>query len=175
MEKELEEEQEFKSIISDLAENEVVNEMRKFRQHCDCSCYDHCMHVAYYTYLFCKKHNLDYVSATRAAMLHDLFLYDWRVKSDLCPRLHGYRHPRIALNNAMKYFELNDMQKDIILKHMWPLTLPFPKYKESYAVTLADKYSTYIETADYCKRSFKIQKFRRYAYVFLSLLIFRLV
>ena len=25
-----------------------------------------------------KKLGLDYVSATRGAMLHDLFLYDWR-------------------------------------------------------------------------------------------------
>lgn len=64
--------------------------MKNFGQHYDTSCYEHCMNVAKYTYLICKKHNLDYISATRAAMLHDLFLYDWRVKSSKSPRFHGY-------------------------------------------------------------------------------------
>ena len=37
-------------------------------------------------------------------------------------------------------FDLNDMEKDIIVKHMWPLTIVPPKFKESYIVTLVDKY-----------------------------------
>lgn len=166
---------EFEEIIKDLLEHDVVKEMKNYRQHYDCSCYDHCKQVAYYTYSFCKKHNLDYVSATRAAMLHDLFLYDWRVKSEKCPRLHGFRHPRIALNNAMKYFDLNEKEKDIILKHMWPLTPTLPKYKESYVITFTDKYSTLKESLEHYKNNSKIQKVQRYAYVFFSLLIIRFI
>ena len=168
-------ETEFEEIIKEVANHKVVLEMKNYRQHYNCSCYDHCMQVAYYTYLFCKKHNLDYVSATRAAMLHDLFLYDWRIKSEKSPRLHAFRHPRIALNNATKYFDLNEKEQDIILKHMWPLTVILPKYKESYVVTLADKSSAIGESIDYYKKNIKVQKIHRYAYVFLSLLIIRLV
>ena len=55
-------------------------------------------------------------------------------------KYHGIEHPKIALQNAEKYFRLNDIERDIIVKHMWPLTLVPPKYKESFIVTFADKY-----------------------------------
>ena len=167
--------EEFEKIIEDLANHEVVLEMKKYRQHYDCSCYDHCKKVAFYTYSFCKKHNLDYVSGARAAMIHDLFLYDWRIKSDKSPRLHGFRHPRIALNNAMKYFTLNEKEQDIILKHMWPLTLALPKYKESFVVTFADKYSALHESIEHYKKNEKFQKINRYTYVFLCLLVLKII
>ena len=48
-------------------------------------------------------------------------------------------HPAIALNNALKYYDLNEIQKDIIVKHMFPVTKSFPSYKESWLVTLVDK------------------------------------
>lgn len=85
------------------------------------------------------------------------------------------KHPKIALENSKKLFDLNEKEKDIILKHMWPLTLSLPKYKESFIVTLADKYSTFIETKEYYKHNYKLQKIYRYAYVFLCLLVFRIV
>ena len=40
-----------------------------------------------------------------------------------------------------------DKEKDIILKHMWPVTFfHFPKYRESYLVTIADKICSSYET-----------------------------
>jgi uncharacterized protein len=54
--------------------------------------------------------------------------------------LHGFIHPKLALKNAEENFQLSDLEKDIIVKHMWPLTVKFPKYKESYVVCLVDKY-----------------------------------
>ena len=60
---------------------------------------------------------------------------------------HGFTHPRTALENACKYFNLNEIEKDIIEKHMWPLTLrKVPKYKESVVVTMVDKYCSTKET-----------------------------
>ena len=76
----IEKDEEFKSILTPIINNETVQEMKNYRQHYETSCYDHCLQAAYYCYLICKKYNLDYKSATRAAMLHDLFLYDWRVR-----------------------------------------------------------------------------------------------
>ena len=33
-----------------------------------------------------------------------------------------------------------DKEKDMIIKHMWPVTLAVPKYKETFIITLVDKY-----------------------------------
>ena len=54
--------------------------------------------------------------------------------------MHGFTHPEAALCNASKICELTELEQDIILKHMWPLTLrKIPKYKESFVVNAADK------------------------------------
>ena len=166
---------EFEKIINDITTNSTVQEMKNFRQHCSTSCYDHCRNVSYYSYIICKKFGLDYVSCARAGMLHDLFLYDWRVKTDERKGLHAFRHPRIALNNSLQLFNLNNKEKDIILKHMWPCTIIPPKYLESYIITFVDKYCAIKESINCFKDSFTFKKLYRYAYVFLCLLIFRIV
>lgn len=137
---------EFIDIIKDLIENETVLEMKKYRQHYETSCYDHCLEASYYCYKICKKHKLDYVSAARATMVHDLFLYDWRKRQPDRKGLHAFTHPRTAYENASKIMDLNKKEKDIILKHMWPLTLKLPRYRESYILTLVDKYCALSES-----------------------------
>ena len=57
---------EFENIIKDIKNNPTVLKMQDFRQHYDTSCYEHCENVAYYSYLICKKLNLDYISVARA-------------------------------------------------------------------------------------------------------------
>lgn len=169
---------EFISIIEDLLENAKVQEMRKFNQHASTSCYKHCMQVAYYTYIVCKRLNLDYISATRGAMLHDLFLYDWHthIRSDKSWKsLHAFIHPKIALKNATKVFNLNSIEQDVILNHMWPVTIKFPHYKETIVVTFADKYSAIRETVLYFRKILHSKTLYRYAYVFLSLIVFRIL
>ena len=103
-------------------------------------------------------------------MLHDLFLYVWRKKyrSIELPGLHAFVHPKIALKNASEIFELNDIEKDIIEKHMWPVTFSLPKYKESYIVTIMDKYSACLETYLYIKEKLEKKTFYKRAYTFLS-------
>ncbi len=162
---------EFELIIRDLVNNETVQKMKNYKQHYETSCFEHCKMVAYYCYLLCKKYNLDYVSATRAAMLHDLFLYDWRLRQNGIKGLHAFSHPKTALKNASKLFTLNEKEKDIILKHMWPVTIKLPKYKESYIITLVDKYCALQESVNAYKSRKKLQIAYRYAYVFLSLLV----
>ena len=41
---------------------------------------------------------------------------------------------------------LTDRQRDIIGKHMWPLTLRPPACREAWIVTMADKYCSLMET-----------------------------
>ena len=164
---------EFIQMIDDLLNNDTVKQMKNFRQHYETSCFDHCLIASYYCYLYGKKFNLDYVSCARAAMLHDLFLYDWRKKQDGRKGLHAFTHPKTAYENASKLFDLNEKEKDIILKHMWPVTISFPKYKESYLLTLVDKYCALNESYQEIYNRFCQKKLFRYAYVFLCVLFIK--
>lgn len=124
--------------VTDLLADEFVLSMAEFIQHGNVSCLDHCLQVSYNSFKFGKKFGLDYRSMARGGLLHDFFLYDWHTTKTE-DGLHGFIHAGIALRNALKHFELNDLEKDIILKHMWPLNLTPPKYKESLLVCLVDK------------------------------------
>ena len=164
----------FISIISDMIENNTVKQMNDFKQHYETTCFEHCLVASYYCYLLCKKFNLDYISCSRAAMVHDLFLYDWRKRQNGRKGLHAFTHPQTAYENASKLFDLNEKEKDIILKHMWPVTLALPKYKESYILTLVDKYCALNESYQEIFNRFCQKKVFRYAYVFLCLLFIKL-
>lgn len=160
----------FINIINDILDNEMVKKMRNYRQHNTTNCYDHCLTASYYCYKICKKFHLDYISCSRAAMLHDLFLYDWRKRENERKGFHAFTHPLTAYKNASNLFKLNNKEKDIILKHMWPVTIIPPKYIESYILTLVDKYCACAETFENFNIKLYTKKAFRYTYVFLCLL-----
>lgn len=165
---------EFQEIIKELIQHETVQKMKNYRQHYETTCFDHCYMAAYYCYLICKKYRLDYRSATRAAMLHDLFLYDWRVRQPNRKGFHAFTHGKKACENACEIFDLNEKEKDIIIKHMWPVTIEFPKSMEGFVLTLVDKYCAMSESFDVFQSRLFTKQPLRYAYVFLSLLIIKI-
>lgn len=140
---------EFYNIIKDILATETVQTLHQFKHHYGSNRYEHSISVSYYSYIICKFLKLDYVSSARAGLLHDLFLYDCQ-NPETKPQNHIWKHPRIALNNATKLFILNDKEKDIILKHMWPITITPPKHIESFIVTFVDKYCAFKEWYSYC-------------------------
>ncbi|MEK7705402.1 MAG: hypothetical protein AAB426_10620 [Myxococcota bacterium] len=132
---------EYDALVRDILEHPEFQRLATFRHH-DASILEHAKKVSRYAYKICKVLHFDYRSAARGGLLHDFFLYDWRCHDvpDLPKeKFHGLAHPAIALGNAEKHFVLNDVERDIILRHMWPLTLTPPRYKESFVVTFADK------------------------------------
>lgn len=178
---------EFANIIKEITSNEKVNEMKKYKQHYDVSTYEHCIHVSYMCYVICKKLKLDYISATRAGMLHDLFLYDWHEKQHKYKldyientkkpeflkrylRLHAFSHPKIALKNAKDEFELNELEQEMILNHMWPVTITLPRHIETYIITIADKLCAINESVEFYKRQEKICMVYMYAFLFSCIL-----
>ena len=148
---------EHKRVHEDVAEHPVVLRMKKYPHHGDTSCYKHCMRVAYFNYIICKKLHLDAKSAARAGMLHDLFLYDWHTHArETGERLHGFTHAEKAYKNAGKIFRLNRVERDVIRNHMWPVTLrSVPRTREGWMIVLTDKYSGLLETLDRRKKNKK--------------------
>jgi len=161
---------EFKSIISDIINNETVLKMKNFKQHFDCDCYQHCYDVAYYCYKITKKLKLDYVSATRAAMLHDFFLYDWHFKSDR-RGLHAYTHGKCACMNALKLFPLNEKEQNMIKCHMWPVTFVPPKSIEGFILTFVDKYCASKEILYHVFKNLIMKPSFRNALIFLHIIV----
>lgn len=134
--------------LHELMQQEKLLEMEKFIQHGNTTTLTHCFVVAYYSYCLALllPIRFRYKSMIRGAMLHDFYLYDWH-DPDPVHRLHGFFHPRFALDNARKHFILNSVEEDIILTHMWPLTLrAVPRCREALLVCMVDKFCSLAET-----------------------------
>jgi len=139
---------EFRSITKDIRRHPEFQKLKKLRHH-KRDIYYHCIRVSHLSYIWAKKLNLDPISAARGGLLHDFFTYDWRLEGQLKHKKlfekHGFTHSKEALSNAQIFFVINGKEADIIAKHMFPLTLSFPKYKESWLVSAVDKYVTISE------------------------------
>ena len=136
----------------DIVTSKNIDVEKKYIQHAHVSVFEHCFGVACLSVYISKKLNLNVNKRAliRGALWHDYFLYDWHVK-DENHNLHGFRHAKIALNNAERDFLLNPIEKDIIQRHMFPLNIKLPKYKESIIVCAADKICTLWEMLTYIR------------------------
>lgn len=154
--------QEYTEFMGDMMDNPVVSEMKKYNHHSHTSCYQHSVHVSYYNYLICKKFGWDTKAAAKGGLLHDLFLYDWHGhKTEMGERMHGFEHPTKALKNAQSNFDITEKEGDIIKKHMFPLTVTPPKYKESYVIAMTDKFCSFGEVMDRFFKGKKRATFRK--------------
>ena len=130
-----------------ILEHPLVRSMEAYTPHGETSCLRHSINVSYLSYLYCRDHGWQARAAARAGLLHDLFLYDWHFHAkETGNYFHGLTHPRRALENAQRLFSLTDREKNIILRHMWPLTITPPKYREAYVIVMFDKYCSLMET-----------------------------
>jgi uncharacterized protein len=132
--------EEFISIASDLFVKEDVSRLKDCNHHFGKTRLDHVLQVSWMAYRMSRLLSLDGRATIRGALLHDLFYYDWLREG---PRFHGFRHPGIALKNAEMVTELSVVERDIIKKHMWPLTVIPPRYPESWAVCISDIYCSW--------------------------------
>lgn len=131
----------FMEIARPIIEHHEYQQMKLIKHH-DESVYDHSVKVAYSAYKMAYNYELDWVSTIRGALLHDFFLYKFkktfslRILTDSIK--HAAAHPLIALENAKKYFELNEKEENIIKGHMFPFGMP--KSREAWIVSYVDKY-----------------------------------
>ena len=144
----------FNRLLARVAERTCLAQMDAFVQHGDTSTLWHSIAVAYYSLWLARRLGIGrrVRSLVCGALLHDYFLYDWHDK-DPSHRLHGFTHPRRALENAAADWELTDRERDIILHHMFPLTPLPPRSREAWLVCLADKLCATAEVLGYWRRS----------------------
>lgn len=141
--------EEYMSYISDIYNDEHFKIMKTYPHHDKYTRMDHCLHVSYSTYLWLKKHIPKYKymrEACRGSLLHDFFLYDWHTENPFpIPCVHAWKHPERAYLDAKKFFKLNVMEKDIILTHMFPVSVEIPWSKAAWMVVIFDKYWAFRE------------------------------
>lgn len=156
---------EYDNLISDILDNKEFRQIENCIHH-KTSRLGHSRRVSFISYKICKRLNLDYISAARAGLLHDFFINKY---SDEKRNKLIKNHPKIALANARKCFKLNKKEINIIESHMFPLNFKtFPKYKESYVVSIVDKFvCIYEEIKGYSGLfGFKLGKFAIYMALF---------
>lgn len=133
--------EDFQVIVGDMLADPYVQALSAMEQHGKlCSRLDHSIYVSYLSFLVCRRLGLDYVAAARGGLLHDFHFGD---KDEGASRV--WKHPHAALENAESRYLLTDKERDIIVKHMWPLTRPLPRCKESFVVSMADKLCALME------------------------------
>ena len=137
----------FVNVVEQLCEDAHFLQTTQYKQHGNTSIFEHSIAVAYTSFWIASKlhFKVDYAMLIRGALLHDYFLYDWHERNNN-HRLHAFSHPRKAMQNACEDFELTSKEKNIILRHMFPLTPIPPYYLESWIVCVADKYCALKET-----------------------------
>ncbi|MCR4888045.1 MAG: HAD family hydrolase [Ruminococcus sp.] len=136
------------TCISDIICSPELEKLKDITHHISTTRFQHCVNVSYYSYVICRRFRLDARSAARAGLLHDLFYYDRKEYNSVRKKgqpNHSRRHSDVALQNAVLLTDISPMERDIIQKHMWPMTRPKPSYKETYVITFVDKYCAVLE------------------------------
>ncbi len=131
----------------DIIASRGMQAEKGFLQHGSVSTFEHSVSVTKMCLRLSRALHLttDERSLIRGALLHDYYLYDWHE-----PRggndLHAFSHAGKALKNASRDFSLNEIERDMIQCHMFPLTVRPPRYRESAILCLADKVCAIRET-----------------------------
>ena len=128
---------EYQSVVRDILDNEEFKKLY-LEPHHGISRYLHVLRVSKIAFGFCKIFKVKRIrEITRSALLHD-FYFDKDLEGyDAYERLSI--QPYKALDNSLKYYNLSDLERDIIVKHMYPHTKAKPKYVGSYLVSICDK------------------------------------
>ncbi len=139
----MEYDKEYLQYVKEILDSKEFQKRKNFEHHENESVYEHSLKVSYSSYLYAKKHNLNKRDISIGGLLHDFYYKPWKESTEKKPlfKKHGFVHAKEALENSKKYFPdlMNDRVEDIILKHMFPLNIKAPKYKESWVVTMMDK------------------------------------
>lgn len=132
------------SIVGDLLTMDIVDSMKNYNHHGKITTHFHSVHVSYKVYKTCVNFNIEPTEIVRASLLHDFYLYDWHITKH--EQKHAWYHPKASVKNIEKYIgTLTPMQKYMILRHMWPLSVAPPNSLGGYILTFTDKHCANLE------------------------------
>ncbi len=148
-------------ITEDILLNDEFQKRKLFKHHHNLSVWDHSILVSFKAYIVSKYLKADGRICAIAGLLHDFYEQAWLYNEDLeliddgkylkefnirkpLFKMHGFTHGKVASENYIKYFpELeNKRVTDAIKRHMFPLTLIPPRYKEGFIITAIDKWNS---------------------------------
>lgn len=128
---------EYKKIVKDIFRNNEYKKMYNIEHH-GISRMEHSIKISYYSYKIAKILKMDYISVARGGLLHDFYL-DGDERNVKNKFIDTFIHPKKALKTSISNFNINNIEQNIIISHMFPIYLSIPKYKESILVNLVDK------------------------------------
>ena len=160
----IEQKEQLENIYQAFLNDEKILRMKEISMHRGSNCYEHCFKVAKKAIRkSLHRKNIDLEVVLIGAILHDYYLYDWRNDRSKLKK-HGKNHPDIAIENAVRDFNVSDEVKKVIKTHMWPVNFKsYPNSKEAKLVSLSDKEVTIGESLtsiNYKKK--KREKYRTY-------------
>lgn len=135
--------EEYLNIVKEILDNAEFQKRKDYKHHEKRSVYAHSLMVSFKAYTVAKKIKIDYRAVAIGGLLHDFYYEDWQKNNHKKKffKKHGFVHAKEALDNSKKIFPLlmNKKIENIILRHMFPLNIIPPKYKEAWLVSIIDK------------------------------------
>lgn len=131
---------ELNQIYESLLKDERILKMKEIPMHRGSNCYIHSFKVAKRSLhkAMKSKKELNLKALLYACVLHDYYLYDWRIDRSK-KKHHGKNHPFIAAEQAKRDFDIDEFTQELIISHMWPMNIKkFPKSKEAKILAWTD-------------------------------------
>lgn len=137
--------EEFLTEVDDILKLPEFRAIENYRHHNHTNRLEHSIGVSYMAWRLSGRLGGNRRITARAGLLHDFCPYDFADRT--VTREHqAFYHPKAAVKNSREYFSVSNKELSIIRTHMFPVG-PFPRYRESWIVILADKLCT---IAEYC-------------------------
>lgn len=123
--------------VEQILSHEDFLSLQQYVQHQWTNRFMHSVNVSYLSWHIAKKLGCDEKAAARAGLLHDFCMYCFREETPTGEH-QAFYHPKAAVENSVRIFQISQREQDAIRSHMFPLG-PMPRNKEAWIITLADK------------------------------------
>lgn len=149
------------TIVENVLLNDEFQKRKLFLHHHNMSVWDHSILVSFNSYLVGRYFHADLKVCAIAGLLHDFYSQAWLSTPELenlengkytislkekkpLFKMHGFVHARDAAENYVKYFPELENKKitNSIKRHMFPLNIIPPRYKEGFIITMIDKWNS---------------------------------
>lgn len=148
-------------IVEEILLNKEFQKRKLFMHHHNLSVWDHSILVSFRSFELARFFGADERVCAIAGLLHDFYSQVWlstpeveeleggkyaTLMKEKKPfyKMHAFTHANDASLNYVKFFPQLENKKitNSIKRHMFPLTLIPPRYKEGFIITIVDKFNS---------------------------------